>query len=187
MKFDDDHKQEWEELEFEDPDAEVEKDTSVEDQVDEAVQKLVRETMGNIPRNAYDRNADDTEEKADKEDDGEEEYEDDDEYDEEDTYEDDDTEDISRKGKKKGLLIFGIAAALVLVLLIGFYGYRTFYFTSHFFDGTTINGMDCGGMTADQVEKKIEQDAGSYALEIHFRNGNQETLRKRAGQVHWPR
>ena len=68
MKFDDDHKQEWEELEFEDPDAEVEKDTSVEDQVDEAVQKLVRETMGNIPRNAYDRNADDTEEYADKED-----------------------------------------------------------------------------------------------------------------------
>ena len=37
MKFDDDHKQEWEELEFDEPGAQEESNTSVEDQVDEAV------------------------------------------------------------------------------------------------------------------------------------------------------
>ena len=160
MKFDDDHKQEWEELEFDEPDAQEESNTSVEDQVDEAVQKLVRDTISEIPEHAYGSGEEDPE-------DDEEEY-----IEEEDEEEDE----PRRKSGKKNLLIFGIAAALVLVLLGGFYGYRTFYFTNHFFEGTVINGMDCGGMTAAQVEDQIRENAADYTLDIHFRNGDQQIV-----------
>ena len=160
MKFDDDHKQEWEELEFDEPGAQEEDNTSVEDQVDEAVQKLVRDTISEIPEHAYGS--------------GEEDPEDDEaEYIEED---EEDEEEPRRKSGKRNLLIFGIAAALVLVLLVGFYGYRTFYFTNHFFEGTVINGMDCGGMTAGQVEDQIRKNAADYTLDIHFRNGDQQIV-----------
>ncbi len=180
MKFDDDHKQEWEELEFDEPGAKIEKDTSVEDQVDEAVQKLVRETIGVIPGNAYDTSEEERKEEAPggSEADDEEEYEaedDDEEYEYEDDDEDDE-ENPRRKGGKKGLLAFGIAAALVVVLLAGFYGYRAFYYTSHFFDGTVINGMDCSDKTVEQVERQIEETAKTYALDIQFRNGEQQIL-----------
>ncbi len=160
MKFDDDHKQEWEELEFDEPDAQEESNTSVEDQVDEAVQKLVRDTISEIPEHAYGSGEEDPE-------DDEEEY-----IEEEDEEEDE----PRRKSGKKNLLIFGIVAALVLVLLVGFYGYRTFYFTNHFFEGTVINGMDCGGMTAAQVEDQIRENAADYTLDIHFRNGDQQIV-----------
>ena len=160
MKFDDDHKQEWEELEFDEPGAQEESNTSVEDQVDEAVQKLVRDTISEIPEHAYGSGEEDPED-------------DEEEYIEE---EDEDEDEPRRKSGKKNLLIFGIAAALVLVLLVGFYGYRTFYFTNHFFEGTVINGMDCGGMTAAQVEDQIRENAADYTLDIHFRNGDQQIV-----------
>ena len=159
MKFDDDHKQEWEELEFDEPDAQEDSNTSVEDQVDEAVQKLVRDTISEIPEHAYGSGEEDPE-------DDEEEY----------IEEDEEEDEPRRKSGKKNLLIFGIAAALVLVLLVGFYGYRTFYFTNHFFEGTVINGMDCGGMTAAQVEDQIRENAADYTLDIHFRNGDQQIV-----------
>ena len=162
MKFDDDHKQEWEELEFDEPGAQEESNTSVEDQVDEAVQKLVRDTISEIPEHAYGSGEGDPE-------DDEEEYIEEDEEDEEE-------DEPRRKSGKRNLLIFGIAAALVLVLLGGFYGYRTFYFTNHFFEGTVINGMDCGGMTAAQVEDQIRENAADYTLDIHFRNGDQQIV-----------
>lgn len=162
MKFDDDHKQEWEELEFDEPGAQEESNTSVEDQVDEAVQKLVRDTISEIPEHAYGSGEEDPE-------DNEEEYIEEDEEDEEE-------DEPRRKSGKRNLLIFGIAAALVLVLLGGFYGYRTFYFTNHFFEGTVINGMDCGGMTAAQVEDQIRENAADYTLDIHFRNGDQQIV-----------
>lgn len=168
MKFDDDQKQEWEELEFDIPGADEEEDSSVGDQVEEAVQKLVRDTMGEIPAHAYAKEEEDEEEQDEDGDYDGDEY--DDEYDED----DDEDEGPRRKGGKKKLMIFGIVAAVAVVLLAGFYGYRAFYFTSHFFDGTVINGMDSSGMTAEQVEKVIEESAQNYTLDIHFRNGDQQ-------------
>ena len=168
MKFDDDQKQEWEELEFDIPGADEEEDISVGDQVEEAVQKLVRDTMGEIPAHAYAKEEEDEEE---QDEDGD--Y-DGDEYDNEYDEDDDEDEGPRRKGGKKKLMIFGIVAAVAVVLLAGFYGYRAFYFTSHFFDGTVINGMDSSGMTAEQVEKVIEESAQNYTLDIHFRNGDQQ-------------
>ena len=168
MKFDDDQKQEWEELEFDIPGADEEEDSSVGDQVEEAVQKLVRDTMGEIPAHAYAKEEEDEEE---QDEDGD--Y-DGDEYDDEFDEDDDEDEGPRRKGGKKKLMIFGIVAAVAVVLLAGFYGYRAFYFTSHFFDGTVINGMDSSGMTAEQVEKVIEESAQNYTLDIYFRNGDQQ-------------
>ena len=169
MMKDDDQKFEWEDLEFERTDSgtgDSEKHRSVEDQVDEAVQKLVRDTMGDIPDSRYEKKRNGKNEEADSVDeDYEEEYEDE---------EDDDQGDIKGKRGKRKLLIFGLIAACAIVLLAGFYGYRAFYFSSHFFDGTLINGMECGGMTAKEVEQKIAENAEDYILDIHFRNGDQK-------------
>lgn len=159
MKKDDDQKFEWEDLEFEGSDlndGDSENDRSVEDQVDEAVQKLVRDTLGDIPNAAYAEEEDPDEEGDDLLD---EEYEE---------------EEPSEKKGKKGFMIAGIVAVLAVVLVIGIYGYRAFYFGSHFFDGTVINGMDCSGMTAEEVDRKIADNAENYVLDIHFRNGDQQ-------------
>ena len=105
MKFDDDQKQEWEELEFDIPGADEEEDISVGDQVEEAVQKLVQDTMEKIPEHAYARGEEDEEE---QDEDGD--Y-DGDEYDNEYDEDDDEDEGPRRKGGKKKLMVFGIVAA----------------------------------------------------------------------------
>ena len=163
MKKDDDQKFEWSELEFDEPDLkndDSEEDKSVEEQVDEAVQKLVRETVRDIPESV-------PEEDIHMESD---EYEENPEEDDEEDY----AEEPRRKKGGKKFLIFGFAVALLVVLLAGFYGYRAYYFTSHFFEGTIINGMDCSGMTAKEVEQKIAANAVDYSLDITFRNGEQQ-------------
>ena len=50
-----------------------------------------------------------------------------------------------------------------------------FYFTRHFLPGATVNGMDCSGKTADEVEEMIREDVAGYSLEIertYRREGN---------------
>ena len=164
---DDDQKFEWEDLEFDGPDSgngEPQKDRSVEDQVDEAVQKLVRDTMGDIPDSRYEmgQNAASGESFSEEDD-----------YGEEDEEENIREENPGKRGKRK-LLLFSLIAVFAVVLLAGFYAYRAIYFSSHFFDGTIINGMECGGMTAKEVEQKIAENANEYVLDIHFRNGDQK-------------
>lgn len=164
---DDDRKFEWEDLEFDGPDSgngKSETDRSVEDQVDEAVQKLVRDTMGDIPDSRYETEQDAAEGET---------FSEEDDYGEEDEEENTQEGNTGKRGKRK-LLMFGLIAVLALVLAAGFYVYRAVYFSSHFFDGTLINGMECAGMTAKEVEQKIAENAEDYILDIHFRNGDQK-------------
>lgn len=69
----------------------------------------------------------------------------------------------------KGLIFgFGIPFFLLLVLYMIF----AFYFHSHFFWRTEINGLSVGGMTTDEAKTKIKEAASSYLLSIYDRDGN---------------
>ena len=51
-----------------------------------------------------------------------------------------------------------VIGCTVVVLALGIaYGAGTFYYKDKFFPGTSINGMDCGNLTAKETEKESEK------------------------------
>ncbi len=71
------------------------------------------------------------------------------------------------KTKQKNILI---AFALTILILLAAYIGVAFYFNSHFFSGTTINGIDCSRKTTDDVENKLRDEVKNYVLQIDGRN-----------------
>ena len=58
--------------------------------------------------------------------------------------------------KYKGLKITGIAVAMVIVSAGAAYAGMSYYYSDKFFEGTSINGIDCSGKTAYEAEQKLE-------------------------------
>lgn len=79
---------------------------------------------------------------------------------------------LSKKQKKILILSGGGVAALLVVVYVGF----AIYFNSHFFFGTTINGVDCHGMTAKEASNSIQQYLDTYTLTIQCRDSKTEEL-----------
>ena len=55
--------------------------------------------------------------------------------------------------KHKGLKITGIAVAMVIVSAGAAYAGMSYYYSDKFFEGTSINGIDCSGKTAYEAER----------------------------------
>lgn len=77
------------------------------------------------------------------------------------------------KKKKKVLLVL---LAVLVVLIIGIYVAVALYFQRHFYSDTTINGMDCSHMKAEQVKELLRDQVQSYQLTLKERNDQQEVL-----------
>lgn len=73
------------------------------------------------------------------------------------------------KKKHKGLKITGIAAAMLFVTAGCAYAGMTYYYSDKFFQGTTINGIDCSGKTAYEVEQLIASRVEDYSIEVDSR------------------
>ncbi|MDD7739827.1 MAG: L,D-transpeptidase family protein [Lachnospiraceae bacterium] len=119
------------------------------DQVEAAVQKLVRDTVGNIPDPQHG------------------------------VYEDPEEEEEKPIRRKKKKMTFLAAGALLLVAVLAggvAYGVKANYYKTRFFPGTKINGIDCSDLTAEEVEKKIEELAEDYELTVKFRDQKEETI-----------
>lgn len=71
--------------------------------------------------------------------------------------------------KHKGLKITGIAAAMLFVTAGCAYAGMTYYYSDKFFQGTTINGIDCSGKTAYEVEQLIASKVEDYSIEVDSR------------------
>ncbi len=81
------------------------------------------------------------------------------------------------KKKHVALIISLVFVGIAVLLAIGAYLYYARQFQDHFFKGTIINGMDVSGMTVDEVEQLIEENADrSYNLTVSFRGGDTETI-----------
>lgn len=74
------------------------------------------------------------------------------------------------KKKHKGLKITGIAALMILISAGCAYGGVTYYYSDKFFEGTTINGIDCSGKTAYQAEQALAAKVEDYSLQVSSRN-----------------
>lgn len=77
------------------------------------------------------------------------------------------------KKQKKIILFSGCGAAALLFLI---YVSFAIYFSSHFLFGTTINGIDCHGMTTKEAVKAIQKYLDTYTLTIECRDSKTEKL-----------
>ena len=73
---------------------------------------------------------------------------------------------------KKSLIIGIIIGGLTLTYVIG-----GLYFNSHFYWGTTINGMDVGGKSVEDVIVKLEKLSEDYTLVLSERHNQEEILK----------
>ena len=80
------------------------------------------------------------------------------------------------KKKYKALKITGITAAMVLVAAGAAYAGVSYYYSDKFFEGTTINGIDCSGKTAYQAEQEIAKAVEDYSIEVDSRNLEPQTI-----------
>ncbi len=55
-------------------------------------------------------------------------------------------------------------AAMVLVVAGCAYAGVSYYYTNHFFEGTTINGIDSSNKTAYEVEQEIARKMDNYSI-----------------------
>ncbi len=62
-----------------------------------------------------------------------------------------------------------LAAAALLIIA---YGIGAYHYSGHFYPGTVVLGMDCSGMTADEVRSEIEESVDGYRLSITERGGD---------------
>mgnify|MGYP003378335672 FL=1 len=70
------------------------------------------------------------------------------------------------KKKHKGLKITGIAVAMLAVTAGCAYAGISYYYSDRFFEGTTINGVDCSGKTAYEAEQAIAEQVEKYSISV---------------------
>ncbi|MDD3278843.1 MAG: peptidoglycan binding domain-containing protein [Lachnospiraceae bacterium] len=76
------------------------------------------------------------------------------------------------KSKK---ILLGVMAGMVFVILCVYFAV-SFFFRTHFFSGTSINGLDCSRMTVEEVKQNIQDHVLEYALTITERGGSTEVI-----------
>ncbi len=74
------------------------------------------------------------------------------------------------KKKHRALKVTGVVAAMLVVAAGCAYAAVSYYYADKFFHGTTINGIDCSGMTAYEVEQAIAGNVESYSIQVSARN-----------------
>ncbi len=80
---------------------------------------------------------------------------------------------VREKRQRMRRIRIGITAVLTIIfLLLAAYFFMTFYFRSHFFFRTEINGLNVGGLSVEEAEEKIAGDAGEYTLIVADRDKN---------------
>lgn len=93
----------------------------------------------------------------------------------------------NNKGKKKkkshGKVIIAVFL-LVAIPLLAVYLLVGFYYKSHFYNNTEINGVEASNMTSDVAEEAINAQVRAYSLVIKGRNGLSDTIEGREINLH---
>ena len=69
-----------------------------------------------------------------------------------------------------------ITILLFLIMLGAVFGTFCYYFSTRFFYGTVINGMNCEKMTVDEVKTMLQENILLYNLTLHERDEKTETI-----------
>ena len=89
---------------------------------------------------------------------------------------------LSRKTKRILVLTgFAVMAVLILVLSAAVLRLRRYRkiadgYAGRFFEGTTLNGLNVSGMTAEEAEAAIREATEGWTLELRFRGDHVEKL-----------
>ena len=81
---------------------------------------------------------------------------------------------MKEKGSRKRLII-GVIIGYFIIMLMGYLGI-SFYYSSHFIEGSKINGIDCSNKTADEVKEMVSDSVNEYTLKVEERDGSSETI-----------
>lgn len=84
----------------------------------------------------------------------------------------------SRSGGRIKWVVSGVVLALVLLLLAGYAG-MAMYYKTHFLPGSSVNGIVCGNMTAEEIAKLVDRQIDTYCLQVwgrHHATGESNTL-----------
>lgn len=91
-------------------------------------------------------------------------------------------EDAKKKGRRSGgrakWVLLGAALAIVLLLSAGYAG-MAFYYKSHFLPGSSVNGIECSNMTAEEIATLVDGQINTYCLQVWGRQhatGESNTL-----------
>ncbi|MDO4803635.1 MAG: peptidoglycan binding domain-containing protein [Lachnospiraceae bacterium] len=86
------------------------------------------------------------------------------------------------KLKRRRMILGGIAGVAVAAILVGTQIHKHFkeYYSTHFFKGTVINGMDVSKETVDGVKAGIIDNVSKYTLKIKELDRNEKIT---AGQI----
>lgn len=83
---------------------------------------------------------------------------------------------LPQKKKHKGLKVTGMILGMLVVTAGCAYAAVSYYYADRFFEGTSINGIDCSGMTAYEVEQAIARSVENYTIEVSARNLETQTI-----------
>ena len=78
--------------------------------------------------------------------------------------------------KKKFNVFKLLIIAVIAVLVIG-YGVMTYFYSSHLYHNTTINGINLGDELPENAMVKLENEEGEYNLEIISRGNDGDTVK----------
>lgn len=83
----------------------------------------------------------------------------------------------SKKKKKKSLKLKIVLVLSIFIFFTGcIYMVIAFHYKTHFLPGTTINGMNCAGLSVEEVKEKLQQSISNYKLSIFTSEGTEEIL-----------
>lgn len=77
--------------------------------------------------------------------------------------------------KKKKVLL--VVLGVILALMAAAYIAAALYFQKHFYSNTTVNGIDCTHLTANEVKELVSESVAAYQLRIQKSDGSEEVLR----------
>ena len=81
-----------------------------------------------------------------------------------------------QKKKHKGLKIAGIFVAMLFTTAAAAYAGISYYYSDKFFEGTVINGIDCSGKTAYEVENEIAGAVDDYSIQVLSRGQEPQSI-----------
>lgn len=67
------------------------------------------------------------------------------------------------------LMLLVIVAGLIVAAC--FYAYFVQYYSEHFYEGTTINGIDCSDLTEDQAAELLQEEIDKWEVTVKERDG----------------
>ena len=72
---------------------------------------------------------------------------------------------------------FIITASVIFILFLAVYISGIVYYSTHFYDNTTINGFPCSNMTVEEAEKSVIKGIKNYEYVIFGRDNKKEVIK----------